>query len=102
MPGDVVLLNPSAYRWFDPQPGDIVYFDRRLQDLRMQVPGGYAQIYRLQGARVDRILARGGDKVACLQGQLLVNGQASPWLPLEPLVCTARQPENSPFQRIAI
>ena len=24
--GDVVLVNPSAYRWSDPQPGDVVYY----------------------------------------------------------------------------
>ena len=47
-------------------------------------PGGHAAIFRLQGDRIDRILARGGDKVTCVQGELLVNGEPSPWLPLAP------------------
>ena len=25
-PADVVLVNPSAYRWSDPQPGDVVHY----------------------------------------------------------------------------
>ena len=41
-------------------------------------------IYRLQGDRVDRILAQAGQKVTCSQGKLLVDGQPSPWLPLDP------------------
>ena len=83
--GDVVLVNPSAYRWSDPRPGDVVYFRRAEQDLRMAGgPEGRGMIYRLRGDRIDRILARAGDKVTCHQGKLLVNGQPSPWLPLNP------------------
>ncbi len=82
--GDVVLVNPSAYRWSDPQPGDVVQYGRAPQDLRTRGPGAYATIYRLQGDRIDRILARGGDRVTCDQGRLLVNGEPSPWLPLDP------------------
>jgi hypothetical protein len=72
--GDVVLLNPSAYRWRDPQPGDVV-----------QCPGVYAAAYHVRGDRIERILARAGDQVTCVQGKLLVNGEPSPWLPLNPL-----------------
>jgi signal peptidase I len=78
--GDVVLVNRSAYRWSDPQPGDVVHYSRPQQDMRAL--GG---IYRLQGDRIDRILARAGDKVSCAGGKLLVNGEASPWLPLNAL-----------------
>ncbi|MGO9109450.1 MAG: S26 family signal peptidase [Thermoguttaceae bacterium] len=80
--GDVVLVNPSAYRSTDPQPGDIVHYIRPQQD--MPVTGRHA-IYRLQGDRIDRVLARAGDQVICAEGKLLVNGQPSPWLPLNPL-----------------
>ena len=81
----MVLVNPSAYRSSDPQPGDVVHYGLAPQDIPMAGFGGHGAIYRLQGDRIDRILARGGDKVTCSQGELLVNGQPSPWLPLNPL-----------------
>jgi signal peptidase I len=81
--GDVLLVNPSAYRHSDPQPGDVVqYHLYRAQDVRTQGPGGYPAIYRLQGDRVDRILARAGQRVTCRGGKLLIDGQPSAWLPL--------------------
>jgi hypothetical protein len=79
--GDVVLVNPSAYRWSEPQPGDVVHYRLPEGDVWGQ-DRGYA--YRLQGDRIDRILARGGQKVACSQGKLLIDGRPSPWLPLNP------------------
>ena len=82
--GDVVLVNPSAYRRSDPRPGDVVHYRLPAQDVRATGPGWYPRMYRLQGDRVDRILARAGDKVTCDRGKLLVNGQPSPWLPLNP------------------
>ena len=82
--GDVVLVNPSAYRSRDPQPGDVVQYGRAPQDIPMAGFGGHGAIYRLQGDRIDRILARGGDRATCSQGEFLVNGQPSPWLPLNP------------------
>jgi signal peptidase I len=82
--GDVVLVNPSAYRRSDPRPGDVVHYRLPAQDVRALGPGPYPRMYRLQGDRVDRILARAGDKVTCDRGKLLVNGQPSPWLPLNP------------------
>jgi signal peptidase I len=82
--GDVVLVNSSAYRSSDPQPGDVVHYRLPSRDARMAGPRGYPTIYRVQGDRIDRILARAGDKVTCDQGRLLVNGQLSPWLPLSP------------------
>ncbi len=80
--GDVVLVNPSAYRRSDPQPGDVVHYRLSPQDARVAGPGRYPGIYRLQGDRVDRILAQAGDKVTCGQGKLFVNGRPSPWLPI--------------------
>ena len=82
--GDVVLVNPSAYRGSDPRPGDVVHYGFRSQDVRVSGRGQRPAIYRLQGDRVDRILAQAGDKVTCDQGKLSVNGQPSPWLPLNP------------------
>ena len=80
--GDVVLVNPSAYRWSDPQPGDVVLYSRSPQEIRLPSFGERGAIVRLQGDRIDRILAQGGDKATCDKGGLLVNGRPSPWLPL--------------------
>jgi hypothetical protein len=62
----------------------VVHYRLSPQDVRLSGYGRYPGIYRLQGDRVDRILAHAGDKVNCGQGQLSVNGQPSPWLPLNP------------------
>jgi hypothetical protein len=80
--GDVVLVNPSAYRWSDPQPGDVVQYRLPPQNVRLQDPGHGARVYHLEGDRIDRILARAGQRVTCKDGKLLVDGQPSPWLPL--------------------
>lgn len=77
--GDVLLTNPSAYAWSDPQPGDVVQYSVPYRETRM--PG---RLYRLGGDRIDRILARAGQKVTCREGKLFVDGEASPWLPLNP------------------
>ena len=77
--GDVVLVNPSAYRSADPQLGDIVDYVRPQQDI--PIAGRHA-IYRIQGRGIDRILARAGDDVTSSHGELLVNGEPSPWPPL--------------------
>jgi hypothetical protein len=80
--GDVLLVNSYAYRWSDPQPGDVVHYRLPAQDVQGRLPDGHAAVYRLQGDRIDRILAKAGQKVTCSQGELLVDGQPSPWLPL--------------------
>ena len=82
--GDVVLVNPSAYRWSDPQPGDVVSFELPQRDIQTAGGGRYGTLYRLQGVRVDRILARAGQQVTSDRGNLLIDGQPSPWLPLNP------------------
>lgn len=80
--GDVLLVNSYAYRWSDPQPGDVVHYRLPTQDVQGRLPDGHAAIYRLQGDRIDRILAKAGQKVTCSQGKLLIDGQPSSWLPL--------------------
>jgi signal peptidase I len=96
--GDVVLVNPSAYWRSEPQPGDVVHY--RLPDGTMRGVGatGHALMYQLQGDRIDRIIAQAGDELTSRKGELLVNGQPSPWLPLNPLNLpdgfTIKVPEN--------
>ena len=78
--GDVVLVNHLAYNRSQPEPGDVVLYQVAPQDI-----GGTGHvIYRIEGERVDRVIARGGQKVTCGQGKLLVDGEPSPWLPLNP------------------
>jgi len=76
--GDVVLVNYSAYAWSEPRPGDVVYYHLSSYDVWL-APG---EIYRLQGDRVDRILAKGGQKVTSNQGKLLIDGRPCPWRPI--------------------
>ena len=82
--GDVILVNPSAFRRSDPQPGDVVSYE--LPRENVVIPGGpHGTMYRLQGDRVNRVLARPGQHVTSDHGKLLVDGQPSPWLPLTPV-----------------
>ncbi|MCD4726286.1 MAG: S24/S26 family peptidase, partial [Pirellulales bacterium] len=82
--GDVVLINHSAYLRSDPRPGDVVHYRLPSRNVQVRGQGGYPNIYRLQGDRVDRILAQAGQKVTSNQGKLSVDGQPSPWLPINP------------------
>jgi hypothetical protein len=82
--GDVVLINPSVFRWRDPRPGDVVLYSIAAPDFREQGRGHGAILYRLEGNRLDRIIAEGGQKVRWRQGQLLIDDNPSPWLPLNP------------------
>ena len=80
--GDVVLVNPSAYLWSDPQPGDFVHYRIPEGQATERGPGHGQRIYRLRGDRINRIIAKGGQKVTCTQGTLLIDGEPSPWMPL--------------------
>jgi signal peptidase I len=83
--GDVVLVNPSAYWRSAPQPGDVVHYRLPEGTTRGVGPTGHALMYELQGDRIDRIIAQAGDELSSSKGKLLVNGQPSRWLPLNPL-----------------
>jgi hypothetical protein len=80
--GDVILINHTAYRWSDPRAGDIVSYAFPHVDVSVVVER--QAIYRLQGDRVNRILAEPGQKVVCKNGTLLIDGQPSSWQPLVP------------------
>jgi signal peptidase I len=89
--GDVVLVNRSAYWWSEPQLGDVVSFDLRPQTIVPEFTRG--TVYRSEGRRIDRVIARAGQRVAVSEGKLLVDGQLSAWLPLNP----QRLPEGWDF-----
>jgi hypothetical protein len=80
--GDVLLVNSYAYRWSDPQPGDVVHYALPTRDVQGRLPDGHAMTYRLEGDRINRILAKAGQRVTSSQGNLLIDGQPSLWLPL--------------------
>jgi hypothetical protein len=82
--GDVVLVNPSAYLWSDPQPGDVVLYEVATQTVEQPGRAGAAATYYLEGDRIDRVIAQAGQKVTCTGEQLSVDGEASRWLPLNP------------------
>jgi hypothetical protein len=82
--GDVVLVNPSVYRWRDPVPGDVVFYDPIPRTVLAQGQNQQAANYLFGGSRVDRVIAVAGDNVTSADGQLLIGGQPSPWLPLNP------------------
>jgi hypothetical protein len=78
--GDVVLVSRMAYNRSPPEPGDVVLYQLAPQD----IGGDGHVVYRIMGERIDRVIARAGQKVTCSQGKLLVDGEPSAWLPLSP------------------
>jgi hypothetical protein len=94
-PGDIVLCNPSAYRWSSPQPGDIVLYDMNSVRLRSyQTQGHRNVIYGVEGRQMDRILAGPGQKATVVEGDLRIDGNPESRKPLnasvrfEPLTLT--------------
>jgi len=91
--GDVILYHPSAYAFSDPAVGDVVLY--RIPPTRVTVRTGVgAGVYDIQGMRIDRIIAGPGQFVRWNGKELQVDGQPSPWLPLNP----SRLPVSLEFQ----
>ncbi len=82
--GDVVLFRPRAYTTTLPQPGDVVLY--RNTPFNAAAPRrSYRRAYnRIEGEWVDRVVAGPGSTVRWQDGTLLVNGEPSPFLPLNP------------------
>ncbi|HZZ41761.1 MAG TPA: hypothetical protein VFE58_02390 [Tepidisphaeraceae bacterium] len=81
-PGDVVLINHSAFARQLPQPGQVVLFTP--PDYRI---GGTGHNYTLYtGPRIDRILAGPRDKVRWSHHTLFLNGVPTLFTPLNPTV----------------
>ena len=95
--GDAVLYNPSAYRWSEPAPGDVVLYRVVPQQVQTRTPQGNNAVYRVDGEYIDRVLAGPGQSVKWEKGALSLDGQPSPRLPLNPagvavtLQCTVPQ-----------
>lgn len=82
--GDVLLLRRFTRGRSVPRLGDVVQYQIVNDRVAGQTPRGIAAIYQLQGARIDRVLAGPGQMIRWENRQLIVDGQPSPWLPLNP------------------
>jgi type IV secretory pathway protease TraF len=82
--GDAVLCNRVAYRRSGPAAGDVVLFRVVPRDVQMRTAQGGNAIYRVGGEFIDRVLAGPGQSVKWEAGSLWVDGQPSPWRPLNP------------------
>lgn len=85
--GDVVVY--GQYRLHQPRVGDVVVYQVREITLR---PAGRA--VRLQGMRLDRILAEAGQTAEFRRGQLTIDGTPSELRPL----ATAPIPDMAPLK----
>lgn len=82
--GDAILYNPSAYRWSDPAPGDVVLFRVLPQQVQVRTGRGENAVYRVDGEFIDRVLAGPGQTVKWEEGSLWLDGRPSSLLPLNP------------------
>lgn len=88
--GDVVLTSPATYSTFrHPECGDVVLYEVPSATIAGRY-GPWAANIAIRGQRIDRILATSGQHVQIEGGKLLVDGQPSPYLPLN----RARMPER--------
>jgi hypothetical protein len=97
----VVVYNPSAYYWSAPEVGDVVIYD--LPPVRMNVVAREgAQIYDVQGLRLDRIVAGPRQKLEWSEGRLLLDGRPTSHLPLNPAGLPRRLELSVPKDRYLI
>lgn len=88
--GDVVLTSPAMYSTFRaPRPGDVVLYETPRTRMQGRY-GNWAANIDIQGQRIDRILAAGGQHIHIEDGKLSIDGHPSPYLPLNP----ARMPPH--------
>ncbi|NLE38343.1 MAG: hypothetical protein GX621_10000 [Pirellulaceae bacterium] len=82
--GDVYLVSRASYYLSAPQPGDVVCYRIPRANVRVVTRGGDAAAVFAGGEAIDRILAGPGQRVVWEEMRLSVDGQASPWQPLNP------------------
>ncbi len=85
--GDVVLYTPAGNTWRGLRPGDVVIYEQL--PMTVAQPAQHRE-FRIQGERIDRILAVGGQTVVWDGLSLVVDGSASRLAPLDPLGCHFR------------
>jgi signal peptidase I len=98
-PGDVVLVNSLAYRWSEPQVGDVVQYEIPELTATGRTAMGQNARFEVGGRRIDRVLASGGQHVVFKEGKLTVDGIATDDRPLStlgmPATLDIRVPERS-------
>ncbi len=82
--GDVLLVRRLSYSQLTPRVGDVVQYQIAGDSVMGRTAAGIAARYLMQGARIDRVLAGPGQVITWENGQLTVDGQQSPWRPLNP------------------
>jgi type IV secretory pathway protease TraF len=83
--GDAFLFRPGG----SPDVGDVVLYQIAPGSVQTRTAGGYAAQYVLRGEFIDRIIAGPGQSVSWKRRQLLIDGQPSPWQPLNPAAVDA-------------
>jgi type IV secretory pathway protease TraF len=73
--GDVLWYNRSAVI----EPGDLVCYRVPQTTVHGRLPDGHAVNYVFENLWVNRVVAVAGQTLTRRDGQLLVDGQASPW-----------------------
>jgi hypothetical protein len=81
--GDVIIHSPVWSTRTRYAAGTVVVYRPPRVTL---TPQGHT-VYVVDGERIDRILAVEGESAVWEAGRLLVNGEASPWRPLNPDGC---------------
>jgi hypothetical protein len=82
--GDVLLVRRFSHSRSTPRVGDVVQYQIATDSVLGHTSAGAAARYLIQGARMDRVLAGPGQVITWENGQLTVDGQRSPWRPLNP------------------
>ncbi len=77
--GEVLLVNQTS----SPQAGSLVLYEINRQRFQ-NLPGYGNAIYQVQGQRIGRMVATGGQSLAFENGKLMVDGVLSPWQPSSP------------------
>jgi hypothetical protein len=81
-PGDIVLCDPSAYRWSSPRPGDVVIYNMNSVQFPGRMQGHRNVIYSFGGREIDRILAGPGQSATAVDGDLRIDGDPDSPKPL--------------------
>ena len=75
--GDVVWYNRSSL----PSNGSIVLYNVPAARITGRTERGQAAQYQVEGLRINRIVATGGQTTSWKDGKLYVDGRESPWQP---------------------
>jgi type IV secretory pathway protease TraF len=96
--GDVVWYNRS----FAPNVGDLVVYDLPRLSVNARTERGQAVRVDIVGLRINRVVALAGQQVEVQQQKLLVDGQVSPWQPVDSLALASWASTTIPDDHLLI